>query len=317
MAINPTDWIFLNGAWVQWEKATVHVTTHALHYGSSAFEGIRAYETEDGPAVFRLDAHITRLLDSCKVLRIPMDDYPQAELERLCVESVQRNGLRSCYIRPIVFRGAGGLGLYPLDCPIDIAIFAVEWGRYLGAESVEQGVDAMVSSWRRFSASTAMPLGKIGGQYVTSQLVSVEARASGFAEGIMLDERGCVCEGAGENLFAVKGGRLITPPMASAILGGITRDSVIQIARDLGIEVVFEAISRDMLYLADELLMTGTAAEVTPVRSVDRIQIGKGGRGKITQRIQERFFAQVAGKHPDTHGWLTRVPMPEPATVGA
>lgn len=313
MAIKSADWIFHGDRWVRWDEANVHVTTHALHYGSSAFEGIRAYETKAGPAVFRLDAHIERLFDTCKLLMMDLGELDQARVEELCVESVSRNGFDSCYIRPIAYRGPGGLGLYPLDTPVVLSIFAVEWGRYLGAEGIEQGVDAMVSSWRRFNASTSMPLGKIGGQYTTSQLVSVEARAAGFAEGIMLDSEGNVCEGAGENLFLVRNGSLITPPMGASILGGITRDSVVTIAADLGISIETGTISRDMLYLADELFMCGTAAEITPVRSVDRIAVGNGARGEVTRAIQDRFFGIVGGEIEDTHGWLTPVPALEPA----
>ncbi|HVS66459.1 MAG TPA: branched-chain amino acid transaminase [Thermoanaerobaculia bacterium] len=314
MASKRADWIFHRDRWVRWEEATVHVTAHALHYGSSAFEGIRAYHTSGGPAIFRLDAHIRRLFDTCKLLSMKMGDLTRDSVEQLCVEAVSRNGFDSCYIRPIVYRGAGGLGLYPLECPVELSIFAVEWGRYLGVEGIEKGVDAMVSSWRRFNASTSMPLGKIGGQYTTSQLVSIEARAAGFAEGIMLDADGNVCEGAGENLFLVKDGMLMTPPMAASILGGITRDSVLKIAEDLGVRLEACKISRDMLYLADELFMCGTAAEITPVRSVDRIPVGSGARGEVTKAIQDRFFGIVSGELDDTHGWLTAVPALEPAS---
>jgi branched-chain amino acid aminotransferase len=315
MSNQRAQWVYIEGKWTPWADAKVHVSTHALHYGSVAFEGIRAYEQErGGSAVFRLDAHIRRLFDTCKLMRMPMS-WTRSQIEELCVESVSRNGLRSCYIRPLVMRGAGGFGLYPMDHPVELVVMAAEWGRYLGNEAIENGVDAMVSSWRRFNASTAMPLGKIGGQYVTSQFASVEARDAGFAEAILLDAAGNVTEGAGENLFAVKDGELITPPLATAILGGITRDSVIRIARDLGIPVRFEAISRDMLYLADELFMTGTAAEITPVRSVDRIAIGAGRRGEITASVQQVFFELVEGRGEDVYGWLTPVPVHEEAVA--
>ena len=313
MSIQRSDTIFLNGEWKPWDSATVHVSAHALHYGSCAFEGIRAYQTGEGTAVFRLRPHIDRLVDSARILRMTPLDYSEEELEALCIEAIQRNQLDSCYIRPILFRGSGALGLYPLDSPVELGIFAVEWGRYLGAEAIEEGVDVAISSWRRFSAATASPLGKIGGQYVTNSFVSVEARENGFAEGIMLDQNGMVCEGAGENIFVVMDGTLVTTNLAASILGGITRDSVIQIARDLDIPVRFEPISRDMLYLCDEMFMTGTAAEVSPVRSVDRIAVGSGRRGPLTERIQSRFFDIVEGRAEDTHGWLT--PVPKPATV--
>jgi branched-chain amino acid aminotransferase len=243
--------------------------------------------------------------------------WTQDEVEELCVEAVSRNGFRSCYIRPLILRGAGGFGLYPLNHPVELIVMAAEWGRYLGNEAIENGVDAMVSSWRRFNASTAMPLGKIGGQYVTSQFASIEARDGGFGEAILLDSVGNVSEGAGENLFAVKDGELITPPLASSILGGITRDSVLRLAADLGISVTFQPISRDMLYLADELFMTGTAAEITPVRSVDRIAVGAGRRGPITERIQRAFFDTVEGRGTDVHGWLRAVPVAREAAASA
>ncbi len=308
MAIKPSQWIFLDGEWLAWNDAQVHVTSHALHYGSSAFEGIRAYETPEGPAIFRLEDHNQRLLDTCKMLYMEMDEYPVERLNELCIEAVSRNQLKSCYLRPLVFRGAGGMGLYPLDKPVSFTLFAIEWGRYLGQDAIEQGIDAMVSSWRRFNASTSMPLAKIGGQYVTNQTVSVEARAAGFGEGIMLDDRGNVCEGAGENLFLVKDSTLLTPPMAQSILGGITRRSVWQLAQDRGIPCKETTISRDMLYLADEIFMTGTAAEVSPVRSVDRIPVGNGGRGPITEQLQTAFFDTVEGRTEDIHSWRTVVP---------
>ncbi len=314
MSIQASDTIFLNGEWKPWDSATVHVSAHALHYGSLAFEGIRAYETPDGTAVFRLGAHIDRLIDSARILRMTPLDYSKDEIEGLCVEAIQRNQLDSCYIRPFLYRGSGALGLYPLDSPVEFSIFAVEWGRYLGAEAIEQGVDVAISSWRRFNASTASPLGKIGGQYVTNSFVSIEARENGFAEGIMLDQDGMVCEGAGENIFIVMDGVLITTHLAAQVLGGITRDSVMHIARDLGIEVRCEPISRDMLYVCDEMFMTGTAAEVSPVRSVDRIAVGSGSRGPVTEAIQTRFFDVVEGRAEDTHDWLT--PVPKPAAVG-
>ena len=308
MAIEKSDWIWFSGKWVRWEEATVHVTAHALHYGSSAFEGIRAYATEDGPAIFRLREHVKRLHGSAKILRMDLSDYPLATLERIHTELVARNRHDACYLRPMAFRGAGTLGLDPTDCPVELVIFSMEWGRYLGAEAIEQGIDAAVSSWRRPAPGSMAPLGKIGGQYVNNSFVSVEARLNGFAEGLMLDAGGNLCEGAGENAFLVFDGEIWTPPMASSLLGGITRDSVITLAGDLDIPVRFENISRDMLYLCDEMFLTGTAAEITPVRSVDRLPVGDGQRGPITRRLQERFFGIVCGQARDTHGWLTAVP---------
>lgn len=308
MSLDGTRWIWQNGEWKRWEEATVHVSTHALQYGSTAFEGIRAYETKKGTGVFRLGPHIDRLFYTCKLMRMNMGEMTRERFSQLCVDVVSRNGFKSCYLRPLVFRGSGTLGLFPLGSPVEMAIFAIEWGRYLGAEGIEQGVDVGISSWRRFNASTAVPLGKIGGQYITSQFVSVEARENGFVEGILLDDRGYVCEGAGENMFLVMNDNLVTPPLASSILAGITRDTVLTLAKDLGIPVRFEPVSRDMLYLADEIFMTGTAAEVTPVRSVDRIPIGSGTRGPVTKRLQDDFFGITSGELPDRHGWLTPVP---------
>ena len=263
-----------------------------------------------------LGAHIDRLIDSCKILRMDLGEYTKERLEQICCDAVARNKLNSCYLRPLIFRGGGTLGLNPIDAPIEVMVFAVEWGAYLGEEAIEQGVDAMISSWRRFNANTATPLGKIGGQYVTSQFVSIEAREFGFAEGIMLDERGNVCEGAGENMFLVFGDKIMTPGIAGSILAGITRDSVITLAEELGYEVQLEPCSRDMLYLCDELFMTGTAAEISPVRSVDRIPVGNGKRGPVTKRLQEEFFGMVEGKIEDRHGWLTPIPALEHAAAG-
>ena len=306
MTIERSEWIWLEGQWTPWAEANVHITTHGLHYGSSVFEGIRAYDTGEVTAVFRLGAHIRRLFDSCRIMRMD-PGYVQDQVEELCIEAVARNRLESCYIRPLIYRGAESMGLNPTDCGVKLAIFAVRWGRYLGEEAIEQGVDAAVSSWRRFNSNTGAPLGKISGQYVTNQFVSVEARQNGYDEGIMLDDRGLVCEGPGENLFLIKDGVIYTPPSHNSILNGITRDSVITIAQDLKFDVRFEPISREELYLADELFMTGTAAEVSPVRSVDQIPIGNGSRGPITHRLQEEFFGLVEGRLPDRHNWLTPV----------
>ena len=307
MPIERSEWIWIDGQWKPWADATVHLTTHGLHYGSSVFEGIRAYDTGETTAIFRLGPHVRRLLDSCRIMRMD-PGCAEDRVEELCIEAVARNRLESCYIRPLIYRGDEEMGLNPTDCSARLAIYAVRWGRYLGEEAIEQGVDAAVSSWRRFNSNTAVPLGKISGQYVTNQFVSIEARQHGYAEGIMLDERGLVCEGAGENLFLIRDGAIYTPPLYNSILGGITRDSVVTIARDLKYDVYFQPIAREELYLADELFMTGTAAEVTPVRSVDRIPIGGGTRGEITHHLQEEFFGLVEGRIPDRHDWLTPVP---------
>ncbi|MCY3971893.1 MAG: branched-chain amino acid transaminase [Acidobacteria bacterium] len=316
MPIERSEWIWINDQWKPWGEATVHLTTHGLHYGSSVFEGIRAYDTGETTAIFRLGAHIRRLFDSCRIMRMD-PGYTPDQVGELCIEAVARNRLESCYIRPLIYRGNEEMGLNPTDCSSRLAIYAVRWGRYLGEEAIEQGVDAAVSSWRRFNSNTAVPLGKISGQYVTNQFVSIEARQHGYAEGIMLDDRGLVCEGAGENLFLIRDGVIHTPPLYNSILGGITRDSVITIAQDLKYDVRFQPIAREELYLADELFMTGTAAEVSPVRSVDQIPIGSGSRGEITHHLQEEFFGLVEGRLPDRHDWLTPVPRLAAATSAA
>ena len=300
------DWIWQNGEWVPWDQATVHVTTHALHYGSSVFEGIRAYATSDGPAVFCLEPHTQRLFNSCKIARIDVP-YSPAQINDAIIESVARNQHESCYIRPLVFRGSNVIGLDGRTCPIDVVIFTMEWGRYLGAEAIEQGVDAMVSSWRRMAPDTMPAMAKIGGQYVGSQMISMEAKDNGFHEGIGLDVNGYVSEGAGENIFLAFDGVLYTPPLAASILGGVTRQCVITLAEALGYEVRQQLIAREMLYTADEAFFTGTAAEISPIRSVDRIPVGAGTRGPITQQIQEEFFGITSGSRPDRFGWLTPV----------
>lgn len=303
---NHGAYVWRNGELVAWEDATVHVSTHALHYGSSVFEGVRAYSTPDGPAIFRLEPHSKRLLNSCKIARIQLD-YTEEQLNQAVVDTVARNGHEACYIRPLAFRGANRLGLEGRINPTELVIFTWEWGRYLGSEGVDKGIDVQVSSWRRIAPDTFASLAKIGGQYVNSQFISMEAKDNGFHEGIALDVQGYVSEGAGENLFAVFDGVVYTPGAWSSILLGVTRDSVLTIIKDLGYEVRFEPLSRDMLYLADEMFFTGTAAEVTPIRSVDRIPVGEGKPGPITKAVQEQFFGITSGKLVDKYGWLTHV----------
>ncbi len=306
MAIKESQWIWFDGQLVPWGEAKVHVLAHALHYGSSVFEGIRAYATPTGAAIFRLDAHVARLFDSCRIARMPIPYTPQ-QIADAIAETVSRNGLRSCYIRPLVFRGYEVLGVDPRACPVQVAIAAFEWGAYLGSEAIEQGVAVGVSSWRRMAPDTFPALAKIGGQYVNSQFIVMEARDRGFVEAIALDIYGYVAEGSGENLFLVHRGALYTPPLGASVLGGITRDSVITIARDLGYRVHEQLIPREMLYIADEAFFTGTAAEVTPIRSVDGQPVGEGRRGPITERIQSEFFQITQGKVPDRYGWLRHV----------
>lgn len=306
----PAPYIWRNGEFVAWEDATVHVTTHALHYGSSVFEGVRAYATPDGPAVFRLQPHTRRLVNSCKIARIDLP-FTEDELNAAVLETVRRNGHEACYIRPIVMRGAGPLGVEGRKNPTDAFIFTMEWGRYLGAEAIDSGVDVHVSSWRRIAPDTFASMAKIGGQYINSQFITMEAHDLGFNEGIALDYSGQVSEGAGENIFVIYDGVVYTPSLNSSILMGVTRDSVLKLLGQLGLEVRYEPIPRDMLYIADEIFFTGTAAEITPVRSVDKLPVGKGSRGPITKAIQNEFFAITSGAK-DPYGWLTYVRQTEP-----
>jgi branched-chain amino acid aminotransferase len=301
-----TEFIWKNGEFVKWADATVHVTAHVLHYGSSIFEGVRCYQTAAGPAVFRLQDHTKRMFNSAKLARMEMP-YSQEQVNRAIIETVKCNHLNACYIRPLAFRDAGLMGVEGRKNPTSVVVFAFEWGKYLGKEAIEQGVDVQISSWRRMAPGTGSSMAKIGGNYVNSQFISMEAHDNGMAEGIALDVSGNVSEGAGENIFVIMNGVVYTPGNASSILLGITRDSAINLLRDLGYEVRYETVSRDMLYLADEIFFTGTAAEITPVRSIDRIQIGSGTRGPITQAVQEEFFAITAGEKADRYGWLTPV----------
>ena len=301
------EWIWRNGEFVKWDKATVHVSAHALHYGSSVFEGIRAYDTPQGPAVFRLHEHSERLIQGTRIMRIEHDNNA-GSLNAAIIETVRKNSHASCYIRPIIFRGAGALGLEGRGrTKSETVIFTMEWGRYLGAEAIEQGVDVQISSFRRMAPDTHMALVKAGGNYVNSQFVSMEAHDNGFQEGIALDVNGYVSEGAGENIFVILNGIVYTPGAWSSILMGITRDSALTILADHGIEVRFQPVAREMLYMADEIFFTGTAAEITPVKSVDRISIGCGKRGPITEAVQREFFAITAGEAPDKYNWLTEV----------
>jgi len=306
MAMQKTEFIWFNGQLVEWEKATVHVLSHALHYGSSFFEGIRCYATPRGPAAFRLTPHMRRLFDSAKIYRTELP-YTLAQLVSAVKETVRANRLKSAYVRPVVFRGFGSLGVDPMPCPVEVAIAAIEWGKYLGDEGLEQGVDVCVSSWNRFAPNTLPALSKAGGNYLNSQLVKMEALRDGYSEGIVLDSQNQVSEGSGENIFVVRDGMVLTPPAGSSILWGITRDTVITLLHELGIEVRQQVIPREMLYLADEIFFTGTAAEITPVRSVDGIPVGTGQRGALTAEVQSAFFGIVQGERADTYNWLEYV----------
>ncbi|MEW6401516.1 MAG: branched-chain amino acid transaminase [Chloroflexota bacterium] len=306
MAIPKTEWIWHNGQLVKWDDANVHITTHALHYGSSVFEGIRSYSTKAGPAILGLTPHVQRLFDSCLIVRMDLP-YTQEEVSAAIVETVRRNGLGACYIRPLAYKGVGSMGLDARNSPTEFAIITFELGRYLGENSQEQGVDVMVSSWRRMAPDTHAAMTKSGGNYVNSQFVTMEATDNGFVEGITLDVNGFVSEGSGENVFVIRRGVIYTPPVGASILLGVNRDYVITLARDMGYEVREQVFPREMLYVADEIFFTGTAVEVTPIRSVDRIKIGDGSRGEITKKIQEQFFGIIKGDIPDKYGWMTLI----------
>lgn len=301
-----TEKIWHDGELVSWEKATTHVASHALHYGSSVFEGIRAYALPFGSGILRLQDHIERLWDSCKLFRMEIP-YSKDEIRKAIMDTVMANGLSSCYIRPIVFRGWKNFFVDGRGCPVHVSIIVIDMGKYLGAGALENGVDAGVSSWRRMAPDTYPAAAKIGGQYVNSQLIAMEAAEHGYAEGIALDINGYVSEGSGENIFIVKNGELFTPPLANSILDGITRRCVISLAGDLRIPVHQTTLSRESLYLADEVFFTGSAAEITPIRSVDKIPVGQGKCGPITAMLAEEFFDIVEGKVPDRHDWLTIV----------
>jgi branched-chain amino acid aminotransferase len=304
MPIRESKYIWFNGEMVPWEKATVHVMTHALHYGSSVFEGVRAYETPQGAAIFRLREHIRRLFDSCRIYRMDPPFTPDQVFEA-CRAVVRENGLKNAYIRPLVWRGYGEMGLNPLRSPVEVMVAAMEWGAYLGAEGLEHGVDVHVSSWQRVAPNTLPAMAKAGGNYLSSQLIVMEAARNGYAEGIALDVHGWLSEGSGENLFLIRDGIIYTPPVTAALLPGITRDAVITLAQQLGYQVREQNLPREMLYLADELFFTGTAAEVTPIRSVDKLPVGSGKRGPITTAIQKAFFGLFSGETEDRWGWLT------------
>jgi branched-chain amino acid aminotransferase len=306
MPINPTKYIWFNGELVPWENATVHVMTHALHYGSSVFEGVRCYNTPKGPAIFRLAPHTRRLFDSAKIYRMEIP-YTPAQINEACKTVIRENGLQSAYLRPLVWRGYGEIGVFPLKNPVEVMIAAIEWGAYLGAEGLEKGVDVAVSSWQRVAPNTLPAMAKAGGNYLSSQLIVMEAVRHGYAEGIALDTNGVLSEGSGENLFVIRDGVIYTPPVTAALLPGITRDTVLTLARALGYEVREQNLPREALYLADELFFTGTAAEVTPIRSVDGITIGAGRRGPITTAIQQAFFGLFSGETEDRWEWLEYV----------
>ena len=310
MNISPKVW--KDGEFIDWDDARIHVMSHVVNYGSSVFEGIRCYNTVKGSAVFRLTEHMQRLVNSAKIYRMDFP-YDRQELCDATVALIRKSGLNECYIRPIVFRGLDedkpAFGVNPFPNPINVYIATWQWGKYLGEEAIEAGIDVCVSSWTRITSNSLPAMAKAGANYMNSQLIKMEALLGGYSEGIALDDRGMVSEGSGENIFLVNNGKLYTPPLGASVLPGITRDSVIQIARDMGIEVVEMSVQRAALYLADEVFLTGTAAEITPIRSIDKITVGPGRRGEITKALQERFFDIILAKHPTPDGadWLTFV----------
>jgi branched-chain amino acid aminotransferase len=304
--MKPSDTIWFNGQLVPWDQATVHVAAHVVQYGSSVFEGIRAYPLPDGPAVFCLEEHLDRLWNSCRIYRIEIP-YTRQAIRQAILDTIRVNAHRACYIRPVVFRGWGTFSLDGRSCPTHVSIITIEMGRYLGPDALEKGVDVGVSSWQRMAPNTYPAGAKIGGQYVNSQFVAMEAVDHGYVEGVALDVNGYVSEGSGENIFLVRRGRLLTPPLAGSILDGITRQCIITLAGEMGLEVREEPISRELLYMANEIFFCGTAAEITPICAVDGIVVDNGKRGPITTRLSEAFFGIVEGRVPDRHGWLTPV----------
>lgn len=301
-----TGMVWMNGKIVPWKDANIHIASHVIHYGSSLFEGFRAYDTPKGTAILSLEAHIKRLFNSCKMYRMEIP-YNEEEFSTAVIETIKTNELKACYIRPVVYRGYGTLGVDPLPNPVDCAILVWEWGQYLGEEALEKGVDVKVSTWQRMAPNTFPALAKSGANYMNSQLIKMEAILEGYVEGIALNVRGHISEGSGENVFLVIDGAIHTPPLSASILPGITRASVIQLAKDLGFPFIEETIPREMLYIADEVFFTGSAAEITPIRSVDKLPVGKGERGPITKSLQDEFFAYINGEKEDKYHWLTYI----------
>jgi len=308
--LTPTDKIWHNGRFIPWADATIHVLSHVVSYGSSVFEGIRCYSTSAGPAIFRLREHVRRMLDSAKIYRMENVGFPAEQLGDAMLELVRVNKMDACYIRPIVLRGFGEMGVNPLHNPIDVYLACWSWGKYLGEEALSEGVDVCVSSWNRIAPNTLPALAKAGANYMNSQLIKMEALANGYTEGIALDTAGFVSEGSGENIFVVRDGKIHTPPLSASVLPGITRDTVLTLARDLDIPVVETLIPRELLYIADEVFFSGTAAEITPIRSIDKIKVGMGRRGPIAERLQKEFFGLISGTREDRFGWLTPVHAP-------
>jgi branched-chain amino acid aminotransferase len=313
MPIKPTEKIWHNGKLIPWNQATLHVMSHVVNYGSSVFEGVRCYALPSGPGIFRAKEHAQRLLDSAKVYRIDVD-FTVEDLVSGMVELVKTNRTSPCYLRPIILRGYGEVGVNPFNSPTEVYICNYEWGKYLGSE--DDGVDVCVSSWNRLAPNTMPAMAKAGANYMNSQLIKMEAIMNGYVEGIALDVNGYVSEGSGENVFVVRHGTIYTAPLGNSVLPGITRESVITIAKDLGIPVIEQMIPREMLYIADEVFFSGTAAEITPIRSVDKISVNKGGVGPIAKALQKEFYGIVRGEMPDRHNWFTPVPVSSKQPVG-
>ncbi len=309
MAIDYYENVWHNGKFIPWEEATLHVASHVVSYGTCLFEGIRCYETPQGPAIFRLKDHAQRLADSCKIYRMELA-YSVADLQQAMTELIRVNHAQHAYIRPLVFRGLGDLGVNPLKNPIETYILCWRWGKYLGDEALKNGIDVCVSSWNRIAPNTLPSMAKAAANYMNSQLIKMEAVANGYVEGIALDHTGNVSEGSGENIFVVRNNRIVTPPLANSVLPGITRDSVITLAEELGLPVSEQVVPREALYIADEVFFCGTAAEITPLRSIDRIVIGKGRPGPVTRELQERLLAIASGRAEDKYGWLAYVHQP-------
>ncbi|MGQ0815621.1 MAG: branched-chain amino acid transaminase [Gemmatimonadota bacterium] len=302
LGFEPTSWIWRNGEMIRWEDATIHVLSHVVHYGSSVFEGIRSYKTPDGPNIFRLREHMRRFEDSAKIYRMEIG-FSQDVLIEACETVVRQNGLDECYIRPIALRGYGSPGINPQTCPVDVFVMCWYWGAYLGDEGMANGIDACVSSWHRMAPNTFPSYAKAGGNYLAAQLMKMEALANGYAEAIALGHGGMLSEGSGQNLFLVRDGKLLTASLDGSFLPGITRDAIITLAKDAGIEVVEAPIAREMIYIADEAFFSGTAAEVTPIRSVDRIPVGNGTTGEITRTLQDKLLGIARGRYRDPYGW--------------
>ena len=312
--IKPTEKIWHNGKFISWDDAKIHVLSHVVSYGSGLFEGIRCYHTPQGPAIFRLKEHMQRLLNSAHIYRMEIP-YTREELMNVALEVVRVNKMDACYIKPIVIRGYGEVGVNPFPCPVEVFMACWDWGKYLGADAIEQGVDVCVSSWARMAGNTLPAMAKAAANYMNSQLIRMEAITNGYVEGIALDVHGCVSEGSGENIFVLYDGTLLTPPLSNSVLPGITRNAVIALCQDLAIPCKEQVIPREMLYIADEVFLVGTATEISPIRSIDRYKIGSGTRGPVTKRLQDEFFALALGEKPDRFGWLTHVNLPVSANA--